>query len=883
VASNRGMHGEIDVVCVKYRAAMFAVLGLTSPAAAQQGATPPAPGPSAGQDIVVTAPGERGAVIGRTPPDIRLDRDDIATYGAGNVGELLQSLSPQTGQRPVILVNGRRIAGVQDLNRLPPEAIARVEILPPEVALAYGYPADQRVVNIVLETRFRAVTGEVGALAATESGRGSQNARLNATWIDGDSRSSLDLEYDRDTALTEDERRLGAIDASLFDPRGNITAAIPGSEIDPALSALAGTQVTLAAVPASAGAAPPGLADFVAGANAPNEADAGRYRTLLPAGHKLTVGGALGRRLSSAITGTLTARLELGESDSRLGLGGAALTLPAGNPFSPFGRDVTLWRSFDAPGALTGGSQSRLANVSMAVNGRSGPWTWFASASYENSYSDNVVDAGIDASGLQSRLDAGDPGLNPYGPLPATATPVTALSTTSRQSIATAQVTAMAPVMRVPAGNVMTTFSAGFSSGDIDNRTRGIGLAEDTRLSSDQAQGRVNLAIPLTSRRRGVLASLGDLSAIFGLARERLAGVGDATTLTYGLTWSPARALRMALVATDAQGLPPAVQRNAPILATPNVPFFDAVTGQTVDVIRIDGGNPNLEADRHHLISFNGSWRPFPALNLSLNAAYTLNRTDGGIGALTLVTPQVEAAFPDRFERDASGRLVRVDLRPVNFAHANTSQLSWGLSFSMPVGGGHAEAAPPPDETVVPPQLAGPGDGPQAGMPLGPAPRRGMRVTRPRLLLSLNHSWRIRDALTIADGLAPIDQLDAATVTGRGPARHRIDARANLSMNGLGAALSAIWESGGTRGEGASRLDFSDLTTVNLNLFADLDRLGGGNDPLLHGARISFEVANLFDSRLDVRDAFGTTPLAFAPDRIDPLGRTVRLTLRKQI
>jgi len=122
---------------------MYAVFGLAGPALAQQGAAAPAQNGPAGQDIVVTAPGERGAVVGRTPPDIRLDRDDIATYGAGNIGELLQSLSPQTGQRPVILVNGRRVASVQDINRLPPEAIARVEILPPEVALAYGYPADQ--------------------------------------------------------------------------------------------------------------------------------------------------------------------------------------------------------------------------------------------------------------------------------------------------------------------------------------------------------------------------------------------------------------------------------------------------------------------------------------------------------------------------------------------------------------------------------------------------------------------------------------------------------------------------------------------------------------------------------------------------------------------
>ncbi len=64
---------------------------------------------------------------------------------------------------PVLLLNGQRISGFRELRDIPTEAIQRVDILPEEVALKYGYRADQKVVNIVLRPRFRSTTVQVGA------------------------------------------------------------------------------------------------------------------------------------------------------------------------------------------------------------------------------------------------------------------------------------------------------------------------------------------------------------------------------------------------------------------------------------------------------------------------------------------------------------------------------------------------------------------------------------------------------------------------------------------------------------------------------------------------------------------------------------------------
>lgn len=45
--------------------------------------------------------------------------------------------------------------------------------------------------------------------------------------------------------------------------------------------------------------------------------------------------------------------------------------------------------------------------------------------------------------------------------------------------------------------------------------------------------------------------------------------------------------------------------------------------------------------------------------------------------------------------------------------------------------------------------------------------------------------------------------------------------------------------------------------------------------------RVAVSVDNLFDSRQRVTDANGTTPVAYQPGYLNPLGRTVRLSIRK--
>jgi len=139
------------------------------PADAAPGLAPDAaPDPVEEETIVVTGTRERGAVLGDIPAEVQLRPADIRAVGAASLADLLSELAPQIrsgrgrgGEAPVVLLNGRRIAGFAEIRNLPPEALARVDILPEEDALKDGDAADQRVVNVVLRERFRAFTGDI--------------------------------------------------------------------------------------------------------------------------------------------------------------------------------------------------------------------------------------------------------------------------------------------------------------------------------------------------------------------------------------------------------------------------------------------------------------------------------------------------------------------------------------------------------------------------------------------------------------------------------------------------------------------------------------------------------------------------------------------------
>ncbi|MDH7975648.1 TonB-dependent receptor, partial [Sphingomonas sp. AR_OL41] len=754
----------------------LAVGSLASPLAAQtprptRPAPVPAPdaGDDAGPDVVVE--GSRvppGSVTGDITPEQVLNPADIRSYGVSSLTDLLTELAPQTRSgrgngAPVVLLNGRRISSFAEIRDLPTEAIARIDILPEEVALKYGYSADQRVVNVVLRRRFRAVTLEAADTLATDGGRNTALGHVDGLKIAGDTRLNLDLNYTASDPLFENERNLTSRSAGgVYDIRGNVTPGLDSSlkafpEVDPALSALAGSPVKYGGAPISAATGRPALGDFVGTANKYNVSDLSSDRTLLPSSQTFS-GNLVYSRPIGKVNATINARVQTDATTAYQGLPGVSFTLPAGNPFSPFGQAVTVNRYVDgAP--LVQRTSTLATHLGVGLNGNiSAKWRWSFTGNYDRSYNETFSEAGLDKSALQARLDAGDPTFNPFGPLAPTQFGVLpANQAYSTSNAVGGDVLLNGPLFKLPAGAVSTAVHIGAQATSFDTRSVRGGVTTTGALTRNIVNGQINVDVPLTGRRNKFLDAIGDLSLNGNLAVNQLSDFGTLWTIGYGLNWSPTPSLRLLASFTDQDQAPSSQQLGNPVIVTPNVRVFDYLKGVTADVTQTSGGNTALISSERHVFKLGATFKPSATKDLTFTANYIKTGTNNPIAGFPSDTPAIEAAFPGRFVRDGNGALTRIDARPVNFLREDTQELRYGINFSVPLksklqkqfeafragkganpftglagifgrrpnggqGGGQGgdgprpgNAAPPPGATPPPADGAAPGGPPPAG------------------------------------------------------------------------------------------------------------------------------------------------------------------------
>jgi len=814
------------------------------------------------EEITVTGTRQAGSVVGDIPPDQTLNAADIRSYGVSSVSDLLAELEPQTrsgrGGPPVVLLNGKRISGFREIRDIPTEAIQRVEILPEEVALKYGYQADQRVVNFVLRRRFRALTAEAADRQSTDGGRNTPEAEMDLLRIRNDVRTNLHLEYQQSSSLLESQR--------------DILAATSDDSANPGF-------------------------------------DQRAFRTLSPQSRNLNVNGVYARPFlgtSASINGSIEAT----ESTGLFGLPVVSLTVPAGGPFAA----GTVTRRVEDADPLRQRRTGVTAHLGTTLNGEFGRWRWSFTGNYDRDETRTRTDTGLDTTAVQTRLTALDPTLDPrtvataglFGPL---------LQNRARSvsSQGGGDMLVNGTLFELPAGSVSTSFRIGASTSEFDSRSTRLGTTTTGSISRDIVNGQANIDLPIANRTRGGLEALGSLSANLNLGVDRLSDFGTLVSTGYGLNWSPIEGLRLIGSVTDQEQAPTAQQLGGPTVITPNARVFDYVRGTTATVTTISGGNPLLSSNERHIERLGLTLKPWTQRDLVLTASYTRTKTDDAVRNFPAAIASIEQAFPDRVVRDASGQLLRLDTRPINFARLNESELRWGFNFSKPLqskvqrelaafragtgpnpfagmtppgGARRPEGAPPVANAAGGERPAPPGGG--AGAPRGPGGfgGRGAGGGGGRLNFAVYHTWHITNRVLIAENGPSLDLLngDAITATGGQP-RHELEGQAGYTNNGLGARLSVNYRSPTEVRTLASTDDlrFSDLTTANLRFFVDF---GGRIDwvrahPWLRGARVAFEISNVFNQRQRVTDGTGTTPVSYQPDYLDPVGRTVRLSIRK--
>lgn len=842
--------------------ALAAAFVLAGPArAGEQDDTPQAaPG-----EIVVYGERLRDLFAGILADD-EIGENDIAAYGFDTVGELINEVAREAdngNEGPVILINGEQTNGLSDVSDLPTEAVTRIQILPRGSATRLGQSASRRVINVVIKRDLRQVTGNTNTRMTTRGDALAVDGEANLLRLHEGNRTTLVLRARKADPLLESQREIAPdVSGIPFDLTGNVIAAAGlGQEIDPLLSALAGLPVTVAGIPESG--APTALGDFARTANMPNASDLGAFRSLQSEAEGYSVNANLTRRLDPDTTSSLTGRLEHTLGRSLNGAPTASLFLPVGSPFSPFSKDVVVARAFGD--ALAQDSRVTALSLSQTLNTRVSKFAFSFLANFNHRVSRTESDRGYDLAALEAGIFAGT--TNPLAPID----PVllgSLRSDISRSTSSNGQLQAIAngPLLALPAG--AATFSAKLALRQDRQTSTTAGRTVNFARSFERTEriGQVGLALPLLGG--------GFVDGIGGLTLDLIAAVREIsrspTLYDYGatLSWDPLDALNLRFTRNVEETAPPSSAVNDPVIVIDNFRTFDFVRQETVLVRYLTGGNVTLPVQRRTRTSIAATLRPLGNSGLTLDGEYEREVGRDAFATLPPADARVQLAFPDRYVRDAAGVLVQLDARPITYEREARELVRGGINFRRTFGGtvSASEAEGLDGESAAPTRAVSAG--------------RGWRVS-----FNADHTWYLENTRLIRAGLPLIDLLDggAAGFAGGQP-RHLLRLSSAVYHAGIGFQLNADYRGRSTVASGTiaapDEIRFAARTLVNTRVFVNM----GPQFPqssLAKGMRTSLAFTNLLDSRQRVTDSAGATPLRYQPFLLDPLGRTVTVSLRK--
>jgi len=891
-------------------------------------------------EIFVIAGRLPGEVMAPQPPILELGEADIASYGAGSLSDLIDSLSTVTGSgrgrgggAPVYLVNGVRVSSFREMRSYPPEALRKVEVLSEEVAQQFGFSPDQRVINFILKDNYRSTEVELEYEQPDKGGFSKKEVEATFLLIDGVNRFNLNAEVNDSTMLTEAER--GVIQA-----QGSV----------------------------------PGL---------PTDLDPAAFRSLVADSTSYELNGNWTTKLSDNGTSlSLNGAFERNDRRSLQGLNTVVLTDPL---------DDSLVRTLGANGPLEVRSRTETYSFGSTLNSSLGGWQITGTVDANHVENRSQIDRRVDTSSLVAAAAAGDLAIDAdLGPLPDAGFDQALTKTDAARAL----VTAIGHPIYLPAGEVSVTLDAGYNwnrISSVDTRNPGV----DTQLTRGTITGGVNVGIPLIASDMGGIGAIGDVSLNLNAGVDHLSDFGTLTDWTVGLNWGLTDKLNFNASYIAKDQAPTLSQLGDPEIATPNVPVYDLSRGETVLVTVITGGNPALPAQTQRDWKFGASWE-LPVLQRSrLTIDYFKNHSENVASSFPLLAPEIEAAFPGRVTRDISGRLISIDERPVTFAETNSERVRIGLNLSGAVGkprpqsdaSGDSAGFRGPGAGARGPGVGGPGQGGGQGGPAGFDPQRFAEVRaqfcgdtnaerlptaeefaalpeqlrgrltkddgsvdpdrwkafrdricsaapgaegargnlaggppragggggggpraggggggrggggggrmgggggngQGRWFLGLNHTIELSNTVLIAPGGPELNLLDGDALSSSLP-RHRTDARIGMFYRGFGANVSGRYTGSsrldGSGLPGSTDLFFDDIAKFDVRLFVDFNQQESVTKsvPFLKNARVTLSIDNIFDARQRVTDSNGEVPLRYQPYLIDPVGRLIGIELRK--
>lgn len=585
-------------------------------------------------EIVVSGKRIRGQLLVEQAPLLQLDEQAIAAEGVTSITDLIAQISAQTGSargrggggQPVILVNGIRIGSFREFASYPPEALARVEVFPEEVAQRFGFPPDRRVINLILKDNYSNREVEMEFETPSRGGFARTEQDFGTLRIADGGRFNLDFEISDASVLTEDER-------DIIQTPGSVST-VPG---DPAQA---------------------------------------EYRSLTADTFGLEGNISWAKALIESGT-SLSANFNYQRNESR-SLDGLNTVVLTDDPAVPgiartFGEDTPLERRSSTDTFSTAGSLTKPVNNFRLTS----------TIDASRSETETRIDRRFDTTAL--RQAALDGTLAVDGPLPTSAD--AGFDVARRRTITSVfQNTLEGGLADLPAGELLVTFDAGLEWRQIQSSDTRTSL--DTTLTRRRLSGGANIVVPITSRRTGFGDALGSITFNAQAGFEDLSDFGILGDYNFGLNWEPFDNLNLSATYIMRESAPSLSELGDPQVTNFNVPVFDFSRGETVLADVTTGGNPALPAETQRDWKFAANWQlPFWE-NTRLTVEYIRNRSDNVVSGFPQITPEIEAAFPGRVTRDANGRLIAVDRRSVSFAETRANRVQFIFSTNGSIGAG---------------------------------------------------------------------------------------------------------------------------------------------------------------------------------------------------
>jgi iron complex outermembrane receptor protein len=577
-----------------------------------------------------------------TLPDVSVANTGNIFQSGNGTGSTVQLHGLPVGAT-LVLLNGRRVetsgsqqfANFFDLNNIPLAAVERVEVVSEGSSAIYGSNAIAGVVNIIFKNDLNglAVNAKYGGAVGTHELDGS------LAWGKKWDRASLSVvtssEYQSELRGTQRALTASSNFTAYGGPNNNFPVCTPGNifSVD-GVTALPGLgTATYAAVP-NGFKGTPSIQEFQGTAGTLNECGLSAPVDFIPTTHRQAIFATGHFDVTPSVTlftellySHVQVDVDLGPQEDIFGQPGfQSFTVPASNPFNPFGTAVGI-AELTPPEYVNAQTTDFVRPVIGARGSFLGKWHWEVSTWDSQDRSTNSS-LHLNDGAAQTALNSSNPAtaLNPFVDGPPGSPQLLQSVSYVQRAITKGQLLAATgvvrgPFMELPAGPLQLALGADYNHDTLYEDT----TATPTFPAAQSTYHRTRYAafgearVPILARRESVAA--GDTLALTVAGRyDHFNDFGSKTTPQIGAEWRPAASLLIRATYSHAFDAPSLFDLHQPSVTQQTVVLDPARGNQAESVPDTQGGNPRLKPETGQTRTFGlvYSSRLIPGLQVSL-------------------------------------------------------------------------------------------------------------------------------------------------------------------------------------------------------------------------------------------------------------------------